>query len=362
MSLSKQAHIRYMTIDSCLRNSEGVFMEELIRECKRAIAFETGDILENISISKRTLQDDLKFFRETYNAEIIKERRDVPHEKQHLIVSKSKLDTYRYADRTFSIANLPINKKERESMLEALGVLYRLSHMSSFHWLKETIQELQIIRNEGIPDEKIISFEESSLLKGIDFLRPLYEAIFKKSVLEIKYFSFKQNQEFDFTISPYFLKQYNKRWFLFGKSHTQFLVNPNRLLNLPLDRISLIQKSEKPYIRNEGLNSSEYFKDIIGVTFEENSKKEDIKIKIDSSQFHYIESKPLHESQVVLERNSDHVTIMISVYPNIELESLILSKGDFFEVISPDYFRRNISERIKKMSEKYQNFSRDWKR
>lgn len=353
MSLNKQAHIRYMAIDALLRKEEAVFMEEIILSCKRAIAFETGEIAENIKLSKRTIQEDLKFFRETYHADIVQERREVPESKQRLIRSKSKLDTYQYKDSSFSIANSPINKKERERMLEVLGVLYRLSHMKSLGWLKDTIHELQLIRSEGIPNEEVISFEESPQLKGIEFLKPAYDSIAKKLALEIKYFSFKENKEFDFTVSPYFLKQHNKRWYLFGRSHVRFLENPMRLLNLPLDRIISLNVSCGKYIPNHGPSPSAYFEDIIGVTFNEDAKKEDILIQVKLEQFHYISSKPFHPSQKIIETGDKSVLIQISVIPNFELESLILSRGEYLKVISPESLKARLNERIKKMIENY---------
>lgn len=353
MSLNKQAHIRYITIDALLRRENGVFMEEIIRECKRAIAFETGEIAENIRLSKRTIQEDLKFFRETYYADIVQERRDVPESKQRFIRSKSKLDTYQYKDSSFSIVNSPVNKKERESMLEALGVLYRLSHMKSLGWLKDTIHELQLIRSEGIPNEEVISFEESPQLKGIEFLKPAYDSILKKQVLEIKYFSFKENREFEFMVSPYFLKQYNKRWFLFGKSHKFNFNNKLRLINLPLDRIVSIKLSDEAYSLNSYISPTEYFQDIIGVTFLDSSEKQDILIKVDINQYHYIESKPLHFSQTVIKKDIDSVIVQISVYPNFELESLILSRGEFIEVIAPENFRLHIKKKLENIIKKY---------
>ncbi len=353
MSFNKQAHIRYMTIDSLLRNQEGVFMEDIIRGCKRAIAFETGDFFENIRLSKRTIQEDLKFFRESYGANIEEVRREVPENKKKYITSKSKISTYKYKDPNFSIANLPINKKERDSMLEALSVLYRLSQMQSLSWLKDTVQELQLIRNHGIPKEEIISFEESPQLKGIEFLKPAYDAIASKKAVEIRYYSHNQRKEFTFNVSPYFLKQYNKRWFLFGKSHENFLENPDRLLNLPLDRIVSFQVSESGYISNVGINPSDYFKDIIGVSFDEKGKKEDVLIKVKSNHYHYIESKPFHHSQTVIEQGEDWVLIKISVVPNVELESQILSRGEFLEVVSPQSFREKLRERLQKSLENY---------
>jgi len=353
MSFNKLAHIRYMVIDDLLRKEEGVFMEEIIRECKRAIAFESGDILDNIKLSKRTIQEDLKFIRETYRAEIEQIRREVPETKSRYIKSKSKLDTYRYKDSDFSIANLPINKKERDGMLEVLGVLYRLSHMKSLSWLKETIQELQLIRTEGIPKEDIIAFEESPQLKGIEFLKPSYDSIAANQAVEIEYYSYNQGKEFTFTVSPYFLKQYNRRWFLFARSHENFLENPERLLNLPLDRIRSFKVSKANYIQNVGINPSDYFNDIVGVTFDEMGKKEKVLIKVKSDHYHYIASKPFHHSQVVLQQNTEWFLIQIDVVPNVELESQILSRGESLEVVSPLVLREKLKEKLKKALNNY---------
>ncbi|GHB49141.1 helix-turn-helix transcriptional regulator [Mongoliitalea lutea] len=355
---TRYAYIRYMTIDAELKK-DGVFMDDLILACRKAIAFETGSLLEDVSLSKRTLQDDLKEFRESFNAEIIEEKRlkigidKNDRNRGNLQTKKSKLKTYRYKNPEFTIANQPVSKKERASMIEAMGVLHRLSHMNSLSWLKDIVQGLELIKKDGVPNDEIISFEENPQLKGIGYLGQLYDFISKKQALEIRYFSHNLNQEFLFVVSPYFLKQYNKRWFLFARSHQNTLENPDRLLNLPLDRIQEIKPSDESYVVNHGVRPSEYLKDIIGVSFDESSGIEAIQISVDSKQYHYIESKPLHSSQQIISRNEDEVIIQINVYPNFELESLLLSKGEYIKVISPDSLKFRMSDRIEKMKKKY---------
>jgi len=65
---------------------------------------------------------------------------------------------------------------------------------------------------------EIIAFDQNIDLKGIGFLGELFNAILFKRVLKIKYKSFTNEQFENQTIHPYYLKQYNNRWFLFGKN------------------------------------------------------------------------------------------------------------------------------------------------
>jgi hypothetical protein len=75
----------------------------------------------------------------------------------------------------------------------------------------------------------------------------------------------------NYKMNPYFLKQYNKRWFLFGLNSFDKL-----LYTLPLDRIKKIDITKDDYIENTIVNFSEYFEDIIGVS----RRLEDNPIKI----------------------------------------------------------------------------------
>jgi predicted DNA-binding transcriptional regulator YafY len=90
-----------------------------------------------------------------------------------------------------------------------------------------------------------MEFENNQDMKGIEHIGTLYDAIIYKKVLKITYLqSFKDKVKLE--IHPYYLKQYNNRWFLFG-------YNPDRNKydwNLPLDRIIEIAEIQKTYIPN----------------------------------------------------------------------------------------------------------------
>jgi predicted DNA-binding transcriptional regulator YafY len=191
-------------------------------------------------------------------------------------------------------------------------------------------------------NQQIISFEENEFLKGIEFLNSLYQYIIQKQCLEIYYKSFKSESESTFTISPYYLKQYNNRWFLFGWNH-QF----ENIQNLALDRILKIEYSNEKYIVNE-TDFNEYFEDIIGVTNDKSAEVQNIKIQLSDNIIPYIISKPIHGSQKI---SGNILTLELKI--NYELEILILSYGENMKVIEPPILVDKIKNRINKTSNFY---------
>ena len=62
----------------------------------------------------------------------------------------------------------------------------------------------------------------------------------------------------------------------------------------------------------------------------------------------YIETKPLHHSQQIIERQEDGIVIQIKVQHNFELEKEILGFSDGIKVLSPNRLRKRIKERLEK--------------
>ena len=112
-------------------------------------------------------------------------------------------------------------------------VLLRFRGLPQFEWINELVPKLQSLFQQDETIE-VISFDQNEFLIGLEHLPMLYKSIIKETTLVIEYQSFKDTNPKLLKIHPYYLKQFNKRWFLFGLNNTDKL-----LYNLPLD-LSLI--------------------------------------------------------------------------------------------------------------------------
>jgi len=157
-----------------------------------------------------------------------------------------------------------------------------------------------------------------------------------------------------FTFHPYFLKQFNNRWYAFGRR----FINSN-IMNLALDRISRTVESKTLYIPNNLIDFNEYFEDIIGVTIEDEKNIERITLKVKNTLYPYIQTKPIHGSQKQKELGESHTIITLDIIPNYELESLLLSYGEGIEVISPMSLREKIKNRAESILFNYERKSAD---
>jgi predicted DNA-binding transcriptional regulator YafY len=97
--------------------------------------------------------------------------------------------------------------------------------------------------------------------------------------------------------------------------------------------------------RNE---TATFFDDMIGVSKDINDKPKEITFLATEKQSKYIETKPLHKSQKLLNRDIDgYCTFSINVVLNFELYSVLMSYGSGIKILSP----KRVERYMKRMSE-----------
>ncbi len=334
MATNKNATIRYLTLDRCFSNSGRKYnIEDLVEACNEALLDIDPD---SSGIKKRQVYEDIKFMKDSKGF-------DAPIESH----KEGRIAYYRYENPKFSIGNQPINDQEIQQMRETLTTLSRFQGLPQFEWIEDMKARLEQSSNKHV-SEKVISFDENKYLTGREYLSKLHNAIINKIVIEIDYQSFKSDLKNLFVIHPYYLKQYNNRWFLFGLNEEKNLIS-----NIPLDRICSIRQSRIKYRPNTTIDFDEYFEDVIGVSILTGESPLKILLKISTKQWPYIKTKPIHGSQKVKEENMDFAVIELSVIPNFELESTLLSFGEDVEVLEPLSLKEKLTNRIKTMLVNY---------
>ncbi len=330
MATNKNALLRYKLLDSCFRNpGKRYFIEDLIEECC-AVLSEIDPASGGISL--RQIRDDIAFMKskEGWSVEL-GDYRD------------GKRMFYRYADTSFSINNMPLNELEISQLQSALNILSQFKGMPQFEFINELVPKLRQGMGPQEPATAFIEFDNNQYLKGIENLGLLHSAIFYKKVLCISYQPFENETASDIILHPYYLKQYNNRWFLFGYNP----INEKFDWNLALDRILSITEIKGRYQKNNKINWSEYFEDIIGVTKIMDADIENITLHFYGKTGKYIESKPIHGSQKKpkwIDQNTLEVSLKLIV--NYEFERLVLSYGDSVKVIKPNVLADSIKKRL----------------
>ena len=317
MATNKHAQIRYKVLDSCFRNTgRNYTFEDLMDACNDALA-EIDPKSGGISV--RTLRDDIAFIESDagWSADI--ER-----------VKAGKKSYYRYREPNFSINNQPLNQTELTQINSALEIISRFNGMPQFAWVNEIVTKI----NNGfeIQDDSssIISFDSNQYLKGIEHLGDLFNAINSSKAIKMVYRPFKSNHDIDLVLHPYYLKQYNNRWFLFGLNDKYKSIS-----NMALDRIVSFETITLKFIKNKSINFNEYFEDIIGVTMPDKGNLAKIELLFTNEEAPYVLTKPIHGSQIKKKHDENGLILTIEVIPNIEFEKLILSFGDKVKVMSP---------------------------
>lgn len=336
MPINKNAIIRYNTLDKCFRNTgRNYFIEDLLNSVNQALLDLNPD---SKGIAIRQLREDIRFMRN-------EDGYDAPIE----VIKQNKKGIYRYSDSSFSINQSPLNATEKEKLKSALSILNRFEGSVEFEWLTDIAPILDDHFGLKSKKQKIIGHDTNVDYTGYKWITSLFNSISNEIVLHLEYKTFDL-KSFKFNFHPYYLKQYNKRWFVFGLNTS----NQNPQWNVPLDRIESITETTIEYIKDT-TDWEDYFDDIIGVTKPHNAvNTTDVLLKFSKEQAPYVITKPLHLSQKKPKINEDgSVEIRINVILNKELERLILSYGSAVQVIEPSELRQNIANTINETQKTY---------
>lgn len=336
MPETKYKLYRLLVIDKCLRHSfRSYTMQELMMECNK-ILLKKGCKDKEISI--RTTQKNVQELQ-------------VPPFNMVLDAEALAADRYRYADRNQKLDLLNLSDEEKSALgktIDKLGEIGEDSLNSQYLWLHHCLSQMQ----KGYPpdvDEDNISFGVNADFTGMKFFVKAMRIVTLKEPVVLRYKPYVGDEELIFHLHPYHLRQYNNRWFLFGRAKER-----EGISTFALDRITKISTWRTAFVPYEE-DFVDYFYDIVGVSVPEGAEPEEIKLKISNSRFPYLDTKPIHGSyrEVAAERTDTHHVIQLNLIVNNEFTALLLSLGPDAEVLSPQWLRDSIAEKVSELNKIY---------
>ncbi len=337
MPIDKNKILRYQVLNRCFQDTSQLYrIGDLLKCCNNKLKQNNSS-----TVSRRTVQLDVLTLRETFGVEF-----DPELLKQHY---------YRYADVTTSLSLLELAAPDESALYKTINYLRKNysdveNQNPQWLWMLTTLQA--IADGRSLRDE-YVSFENNSAFQGNVHFSKLFESILNHRPITLEYRPFTQSHNTTYHAHPYFLKQYNSRWFLFAGVDEH-----EGIMNFALDRIRSIRQCRRPF-RKPTVDFDHYFDDVTGVSVNDQMPIEKIKLKVSSERYPYIDTKPFNKKHYELSHDSHFYVISFPMRVNNELVSKLLSYGSDVEVLQPESLRQRIAETVEKMSQNYSSAQKD---
>jgi predicted DNA-binding transcriptional regulator YafY len=339
MANSKHAHLRYNLIDRYLQNKNYTF-DQLLEKLNEDIAY----VYPGEGISKRTLRDDLKVFRDK--------------ESGFGAPLRDKIRNLSYSDRKFSIASKPLLDHEQYLVDAAYQLLERFDNHPKYSNLWNALASFQDAESADTDEthSRVLFHDNNEAYTGAELLKPMFLAIKKKQVLQLTTEKFDGSDNNSFIFHPHILKQYNQRWYVFGYNQDKEVARWNVALD---DRLKHYEVNEE-VIYKEGVTTDwkNFFREMVGPTHrsitQEIPQPEHIILRFEKYRLPYFKSKPIHPLWDEFSDPGKEDQVFFEAIINKELVQQILSYGKDVEVLEPESLKLKIREQVEILNKYYE--------
>ena len=340
--MDKNQYERYKQIDRILRSvPDGLPLDTLLERLNGSLPYEN-------QIKRRQLQYDLDALKDLYGAPI---------------ENKKGARRIKYEDASYSI----ITHEMKESLRSMSEQLENIQMNPRLLWLQNLILMLQDTYFTNEMAMEAIDFGDNLEYENSSRVHEFFSYILNKQVLELNYnagFGKPQKK----IIHPYFVRQYNNRWFLFGwcEQAAKEKKPVSGILNLPLDRIVNVKTVPIGYrevsVQEVKDFKEDYFGDIVGVTRLDSEGAIHLVLRFDFNtgdpkldnaarrDYYYLRTKPFYPyisfpKEKDIEQNG-YAEVSMDIIPNKELEGILLRYADTAKIAEPADFREIMLKRI----------------
>ena len=199
-----------------------------------------------------------------------------------------------------------------------------------------------VLENKSIRNRILVEDVPSALR----YLEPILEAIRELRMLEIEYHPFYLKEPQHIQLRPYFVKLYERRWYVYGPT-----VDNPQIKVYALDRIQNLSISKQSFRLPKGFSAEDHLATSIGITTYPDIPPRRIVIKCTGEQPQYLRALPLHTSLEEIEQHEGWSLFAYYLAPTNEFFRKILSHREFMEIVAPEEVRQEYAEILRRMLE-----------
>ena len=195
-----------------------------------------------------------------------------------------------------------------------------------------------------------------------------------RQTITLQYKSFKEDKEYEYTVEPYALKLFKRRWYLFARQRTEARQNPELkhtpvgMTTIALDRITYISEARiDSFNYPANYDAKKYFEDYFGVITYDQGKgliqPVDIQLKVytRANKHRYFETLPLHLTQKIVDKSHpDYWIFSYRLAPTYDFVQELLMHREDVEVLKPESLRKDMAKALYETSKYYSSEINEW--
>lgn len=213
------------------------------------------------------------------------------------------------------------------------------------NWLLNSISISNMIRNSASIQDRIILENIPSAQK---FLGDIVDAMRENRILQVFYLAFDKDAALEIELQPYFVKLFNRRWYIFGRSADSEVVKV-----YGLDRIEKLVITDHLFLLPADFSPDNHLYDSYGIIRMAAIKPIDIVIKAFGNHPKYLRSLPLQHSQNEIETSTDYSLFKYRIAPTYDFYQDIFSRREQVEIVSPPEVREEFKRILTQISKYY---------
>lgn len=201
-----------------------------------------------------------------------------------------------------------------------------------------------LLENADISDKILIEDIPSSK----SYLQTVLKSLKDNVCLIVSYCNFVGKHFDNIIVEPLCVKLFKRRWYLLGQIPS---IGQKKIFCL--DRITNLELTNKSFCYPKDFSASDFFESYFGIIAITDGKRERIKLRAYDELPGYLRSLPIHHSQREVNREGRFSDFEVELIPTFDFIQEILSHRDQLEIVAPTWLRREISDLINRMSNRY---------
>lgn len=263
--------------------------------------------------------------------------------------------------------------RHRDAILDMFGVIiecdrkdgYRyyiynkdvLNDNSIANWLFSTLSVGNMLdENVGVQDRILLE----SIPSGNQNLRLVIKAMRENRRMIITYRRYGAASANSFPVAPYCVKLFKRRWYVLVRfDRPSYRDNGNgdkeALSILSLDRIENIELLQEKFTINPEFDAVAFFNECFGIVVGDGTQPVRIVLRAYGMEPHYLRDLPLHHSQREILSTEEYTDFELFMRPTSDFKASLMSRGEWLQVISPDWLAIDMQNWLKAAINRYKN-------